>query len=108
MKTLNVLTAEKEKLGIDLSLSAPIQPVALQLDDYSSFSHQYNIGEQTGIMENLTEYMEGIIRNRGMVFESFRYSDDMIVFLVNLSHVDEQEELKEWFELNHGILLEKK
>ncbi|MBF9017545.1 MULTISPECIES: helix-turn-helix transcriptional regulator [unclassified Oceanispirochaeta] len=105
-ENLELFNRRKEELGIKLKLSEAIQPLALQIDDYSLFSHQHNIAEQDKIINRMTGSLETMIRNRDMVFESFRYGEDMIVFLINSSQSDENENLKEWFELNHGILLE--
>ena len=105
-ENLELFNRRKEELEIELKLSEAIQPLALQIDDYSLFSHQHNIAEQEKIINKMTGSLEAMIRNRDMVFESFRYSEDMIIFLINSSQADENENLKEWFELNHGILLE--
>jgi AraC-like DNA-binding protein len=105
-ENLDLFNSKKVELGIKLNLSEPIQPLSLQIDDYSLFSHQHNIAEQEKIILNMTETLEAMIRSRALVYESFRYSEDMIIFLINHSHSDESEQLKEWFKLNHEILLE--
>lgn len=105
-ENLELFNRRKKELEIELDLSEDIQPVVLQIDDYSLFSHQNNIAEQEKIINKLTGSMVGMIRSKEMKFETFRYSEDMIVFLINPSPVYKNENLKEWFELNHSILLE--
>ncbi|MDC7233660.1 MAG: AraC family transcriptional regulator [Spirochaetales bacterium] len=103
-ENLQLFGKRREELGIRLDLSAPVQPVCLQIDDYSDFSHQHNITEQEESISKMVRFLENRLRLSGRIYESFRYSEDSIIILINTQSTADNDVLKEELQLSHEQL----
>ncbi len=98
---------KSKDLGIELSLEKPILPILLQIDDYSRFSHNLNIGEQNKVIENLTKSLGLFLVNENMISETFIYRKDLIVILSNPPFLEENDKFLEKMKSNHDLLIRK-
>jgi AraC-like DNA-binding protein len=104
-ENLMLFTKKQQNLEVRLSLEKPILLMLLQIDDYSSFSHQLNLGEQNTMIGKYIETIEMILEEEKLSCESFLYKDDMIIFLANFEKPDDYDGLLHRMEIKHNELL---
>lgn len=103
----NLLLFTKKQLNLEvcLSLEKPILLILLQIDDYSSFSHQLNLSEQNTMIGKYIETMEMILQEEELLCESFLYKDNMVIFLANFDRPENYDGLLRRMESKHKEFL---
>ncbi len=104
-ENLELFDKRRQELSVDLSLEKTIMISALQIDDYSGFSHRLNIREQENCFTSIERTMGEMLHSRGIHFEFCRYSHDFIIIILNVDEKENYENLKEWFTGCHSNLL---
>lgn len=85
---------EREELGVQLLLDQPFLMVMIQIDNYSEFSHKYNIGEQRELITATNRNLSIFLGRKDLKPSWFKYTDDTHVFLFNLSDSYQFESIK--------------